>query len=107
MKTVTVICDGNAQFRFSDQRDGLGNRLDLRLKPDGDRVHASFSYYKPNSFFQLGASNTKDMPDWEVVDTSKLKGDTEAVILGGQLYYFKIDEINGTDIELLFKTEEE
>lgn len=103
IKTITVICDGKSEFQFSDQRDGLGNKLELRMKPDGEIVEASFFYRKPNSFFRLRSSNSDGMPDWAAVDTSTLKGDTKAVMQEGQLYYFTVDDINETEIQLLFQ----
>jgi hypothetical protein len=102
LKTAVISCDGSSEFLFSNQRDGLGNSLELRMSPKENIVKASFFYYQPNSFYNLGARNIKDIKGWKAVDISRATGSTEAVLQNNKLYYFRINDINGTDIELLF-----
>lgn len=99
-----ILCNGEASFLFSKLKDGLGNVLDLRIRPDDDGVKASFFYHRQNSFYKLGKMDLKDL-NWDV-NLHGLKGDTKAYLNKGECYYFNIKDINGTEIQLIFKVEE-
>ena len=60
-----------------------------------------------NSFYDLGRLSDNTLPTWDAIDTSTLQGDSEALILDGHSYYFTVDDINGTDIQVLFQVERE
>ena len=107
LKSVKVSCDGDSKFKFSNLCDGLGNSLELRMTPKKDIVEASFFYYKPNSFCNLGSLNIKDIKGWKIIDSDKISSDTKAILKNNNLYFFKIDDINGTEIELFFQVIEE
>lgn len=49
LQTSAISCDGNSEFMFTNQRDGLGNSLKLRMRPNKEGVVASFFYRKRNS----------------------------------------------------------
>jgi len=74
IRTSNVECNGKNTFSFTKLRDGSGNRLDLRLRPSGKGVEASFFFRQKNSFFDLGELASNELPDWDTVDTSNLKG---------------------------------
>ena len=99
-----IDCNGESDFLFSKLKDGLGNGLDLRIRPDDDGVKASFFYLQRNSFYNLGKVDLKDL-NWDV-NLQGLQGDTKAYLQKGNTYFFTIDSINKTQIQLLFKVEE-
>ena len=105
LKTEVVFCDGKAEFNFTKERDGLGNFLSLRLKPTNQGVQASFFYVKQNSFYQLENNDLGAVNDWGKIDTTQLKGMSRVYLEGDSLYLFRVQEINGTEIQLLFKPE--
>ena len=102
---ITIACNGESNFVFSKLKDGLGNGLDLRIRPDDDGVKASFFYHQKNSFYNLGKINLHNIQDWNV-NLLGLDGDTKAYLQKGHTYFFNIKSINKTQIELLFKVEE-
>lgn len=101
-QTATVVCNGETQFMFSNERDGLGNSLALRLHPRAEGVEASFFYKKPASFFQLESGSIDEFAGKDI-DVGGVKGMATAILQDGKLYFFRIADINGTDIELLFQ----
>lgn len=105
IRTSTVECNGTNTFSYTKLRDGFGNRLDLRLRPSEKGVETSFSFRRKNSFFDLGELASNELPNWGTVDTSNLKGDTKALLKDGHTYYFTIDDVNSTSIQLLFQVE--
>lgn len=107
VKSSMLLCDGRNEFSFTKQRDGLGNSLKLRMHPAKNNVTASFFYHQRNSFYDLGQCSADDLPSWATVDTSHLKGDSGALLKDGHAYYFTIDEINGTSIQMVFHVEKE
>lgn len=105
LKTAVVSCDGKAQFKFTSERDGLGNKLSLRLKPTNQGVQASFFYVKQNSFYQLDDNSLSSLWNWDQINTNGLKGMSQVILEDQKLYYFTIEKINGTQIQLLLKPE--
>ena len=103
--TADVSCDGDEEFRFTNLRDGLGNGLELRLRPDGPDVEASFFFHKENSFYDLGPADPDALPGWEEVDVSARTGAVRLPLRAGHLHYFTVDDVNGTDVRLLFRAE--
>ena len=104
VKTARITCDGVAELAFSDQRDGLGNSLELRMNPRGKEVEASFFFYN-DGFYSLGELGPEGIPAWDKVDVASRRGSPSIVLEDGHLYLFKIDDVNGTDIQLLFHVE--
>lgn len=104
-QTSTISCDGDSEFLFSKQRDGLGNSLELRMRPNEKGVEASFFYYQGNSFHELGQMSSSALPTWDSVDTAILKSDSRVLLEDGHAYYFTIEDINGTDIQMVFQIE--
>ena len=107
IKTAVISCDGASAFRFTNQRDGLGNTLELRMTPTPLSVAASFFFYKPDSFYQLGRVPPTEIPKWNDVDISAHTGSPNVQIQDGNLYFFTVDDINSTDIQVLFHVAEE
>ena len=104
LKRTTILCDGYNEFRFSDQRDGLGNELTLRMAPKDGYAEASFFFYG-NGLYDLGEFEDGKMPSWGGIDYASVRARAEMLLVDGHLYYFKAEDINGTDIELLFRAE--
>jgi len=107
IKTAAVSCDGASEFRFTDQRDGLGNTLELRMTPTPQHVEASFFFYAPDSFYQLGRIPPTAIPEWKDVDISALTGRPKVPMQDGSLYLFTVEDINSTDIQMLFHVAQE
>lgn len=107
IKTAVVSCDGASAFRFTDQRDGLGNTLEMRMTPTPQAVEASFFFYQPDSFYQLGRIPPTEIPAWNDVDISALTGSPKVSIQDGSLYFFTAEDINSTDIQMLFHVAQE
>lgn len=98
----SMECNGHNQFRFSDERDGLGNSLVLRMKPQDDGVKASFFFYQ-ESFYDLGPlGSAAGLPAFDEVDVVGCPGRSHITLKDGHAYYFSAEDINETDIQLLF-----
>ncbi len=106
-KNSVISCDGDSEFLFTRQRDGLGNSLKLRMRPDEEGVVASFFYHQRNSFYDIGPISASGLPSWDAVDIANLKGDSKVLLKDGHAYLFAIDEINGTGIQVVFHVERE
>lgn len=86
----SVVCDGDNEFVYTDQRDRLRNRLYLRLKPGEDGVKASFWAY-PSEFRDLGPGGLEA----SVNDTGWLdqppeaRNPSEQILRPGRVYFFQ------------------
>jgi|GEM_PF-3867484 hypothetical protein len=103
--SADVICNGDAEFRFTRERDGLGNRLELRLQPDGQAVVASFFYHKNDSFHDLGPAAPDALPGWDDMPPAPGTGAVRLPLRDGHLHSFAVDDVNGTDVRLLFRAD--
>ncbi len=104
VKTTDLVCTGADEFLFTDTRDGLGNKLSLRMKPKGGDVEASFYYYT-NAFYDLGKTSSDALPAWQDIDLGRRSGSPRMDMQSGHLYYFKVEDIHETAIQLLFHLE--
>ena len=99
----SVVCDGNNTLSFSKESDGLGNALGLRLKPKREQVEASFFSYQGKSFVELGPWEGKKFPTWKEAEVArKQQGRPKILLKSRSLYYFSVDDINGTEIQMMF-----
>jgi len=105
VQTDTILCNGSNELRFTDERDGLGNRLELRLKPKDDGAQASFFYYGKENFRDLGEFNGEDFPDWDSGKLTRSRGQPYMMLEDQHLYFMDIKDINDTDIQLMFWVE--
>ena len=105
-KRATIVCDGTSELRFSDIRTGLGAKLDLRLLPSGNDVYASF-FYTGADFFSLGVGSISDVGEFDsiAVDES-VEADNGVKLESGGLYYFRVKDLQDTDIEMVFQPKE-
>lgn len=100
-KTATISCDGAAEFKFTSERDGLGNSLELRMKPLNDGVQASFFYWGEDNFRELNGLDLK-YARFDELDLDAVPGNPRVTLRSGATYLFRKRDVNGTDIELLF-----
>ena len=103
IRAAVISCNGNSEFLFSNQRDGLGNSLELRMTPVDNDVKASFFYYQNDSFYNLGKRSIDSITNWKDIKKLLSNGAPEVLLKDSQLYFFRINDINGTEIELLFQ----
>jgi hypothetical protein len=107
IRSITVTCDGHSGFDFTDKKDGLGNRLALRLTPEGQDVRASFFFYS-KTFYDLASIKLEEIGDLTKVEeiVPSLDPQPNALLKSGNCYAFRPRDINGVDVDLLFSVEE-
>ena len=54
---------------------------------------------------QDGCTDPDALPGWEEVDVSARTGAVRLPLRAGHLHYFTVDDVNGTDVRLLFREE--
>ncbi len=75
------------------------------MGPGEKGVVVSFFYYQRNSFYELGQIAASEIPAWDAINSSNLKGDSKVLLEDGHAYFFTIDDINGTGIQMVFQIE--
>lgn len=99
-----VVCDGKAELRLTDARDGLGNSMELRLKPTDEGVSAGFFYYNDENFIELGEGEVSGDLHWN--DVPRRDGVPYTLLKSGHRYLLQVKDYNDVDLESLFSVRE-
>lgn len=103
VKSATVECNGSNEFQFTAQRDGIGNKLKLRLSPTTNGIESSFFFWE-DSFYDLGEVDIDSIETFSSLSlTDDMTAQHRILLQDGHLYLFRIKNVHQTDIDLLFQ----
>lgn len=96
-QTATITCDGKGRFLFTDERDELGNRLDLRINPNDEGPEIAFWFF-PSSIYDLGEQSLDTAIDGFAFEEVRLseKKRSQVMLQSGHVYFFECPEKSAT-----------